>query len=479
MSDPRELSLHQLQRSQDVLQTVGSFDQTTMTGQIAAYVTAARGLRTSGPAREAAFRCILDLLGAAVAGLNETAVVAVRKMTGAVMGTGSVPIWFSGQLASAVGAAWANSAAAAALDIDDGHRLARGHPGAAVIPAVFAVAHEVNASLEDILTAIVIGYEVGVTVSAARTTYGNTGTWSAYAVTAAAAALRGTPQDILAHALAIAGESGPNQLFASAPSQVPPPEGSDVKEGIPWSVVTGLVALGLAEAGHTGPRNILNSARHYKFADGPAFGSVLHICRTYHKLYSCCRHVHAPLDAFLHLIQRHGIDIRAIEKVEVETYGGALRISNKTHPDNLVDIQYSIPYCLALAAIAGPQALLPLTPEALALAHASDLAARVSLSIDPEFDARFPAETLARVTILSRGERYVSEPTAPQGEASNPLSWGDLETKFREVTRLVATEAQNTLILNAMNDARDGRLSPLISCLVETDLRSAGQNPSE
>ena len=39
-------------------------------------------------------------------------------------------------------AAFANSAAASALDLDDGHRAAGGHPGAAVIPAVFAVAQE-------------------------------------------------------------------------------------------------------------------------------------------------------------------------------------------------------------------------------------------------------------------------------------------------------------------------------------------------
>lgn len=43
--------------------------------------------------------------------------------------------------------------------------------------------------LREILAAIVVGYEVGVTVGAARTTYGSSGTY----VVATAAALRNTP----------------------------------------------------------------------------------------------------------------------------------------------------------------------------------------------------------------------------------------------------------------------------------------------
>jgi 2-methylcitrate dehydratase PrpD len=436
-----------------------------MVRRIAAYVEAARGQRATEPARQAAFRCILDLLGAAGAGIGDPGAAAIRCMALATLGTGGVPIWFSGLSSSVIGAAWANSAAASALDVDDGHRLARGHPGAAVIPTAFAVAHETGATLEDIISAIVIGYEVGVTIGAARLTYGNTGTWSAYAVAATAAALRRTSSDILAHGLAIAGESAPNQLFLSAPAQTLVPEGSNVKEGIPWSVVTGLVALGLAEAGHTGPRNILDSALHYRFPDQLSLGSSPHICNAYFKLYACCRQIHAPLDALLHLVDQHGIDPHSIEAIEVETTGAALRIPNKSHPASLVDVQYSIPYCLALGVIVGPQALLPLTAEALGHDDVTALARRVTLSLDPALDARFPAETLARVAVTCGGHRLVSEVTAPQGEATNPLSWEALEAKFRAATRMVTTDGQQNQLLSAINDARAGDLSALTGCL--------------
>ncbi|MCO5731626.1 MmgE/PrpD family protein [Rhizobium sp. SSA_523] len=439
------------------------FRQDSILARIVSYVDTARQEPVGERPRQAALRCVLDLLGAAASGINQPGVLAARKTALTTMAAGDVPIWFSGTTSSVVGAAWANSAAAAALDLDDGHRLARGHPGAAVIPAALAVAVETGASLDDIVHAIIIGYEVGVTVGAARTTYGNTGTWSSYAVVATAAVLRRTAPEILAHALAIAGESSPNQLFASAPApRNPAPEGSDVKEGIAWSVVTGLVALSLAEAGHTGPRNILDSTRHYRFCQDLRMGVNPHVCNTYFKLYACCRHIHAPLDAMRQLLSRHPINPQAIDKIEVESTSGAMRISNRVNPTNLVDVQYSIPYCIALATLHGSQALLPPTPAVLGQSAVIDLARKVTLSVNTDFDARFPAETLARVTVTVNGRNFVSDVIAPKGEASDPLSSAELEAKFRIATRFSLTADHQDGILAAMNEADGGDMSYLM-----------------
>lgn len=444
--------------------------QAGITKQIAAYVSAARGQPVPEAARQVTFKCILDLLAAAMAGMKEQGVIATRRMALSMMGQGEVPIWFSGRKTTAIGATWANSSAASTLDIDDGHRLARGHPGAAVIPTAFAVAQETGASFEDIISAIVIGYEVGVTVGAARLVYGNTGTWSSYAVVATAAALRHTAPEIIEHALAIAGESAPNQLFASAASQVPPPEGSDVKEGIPWSVVTGLVALGLAEGGHTGPRNILDSKNHYRFATDLKLGGELHICKTYLKIYACCRHIHAPLDALLSTMRSNKLEGHAIDAIDVETYGGALRISNKTKPSNLIDVQYSLPYCLGLAALVGPEALLPLNLDALGRDDVVALAEKVTLRQNEIFDDSFPAKTLARVTILADGKRFVSDVTAPKGEATDPLSWPEVRAKFKAVSKLVADDATLDAMLDAVDEMCNGRMNTLTNQLARLDL---------
>ncbi|MBN9306992.1 MAG: 2-methylcitrate dehydratase [Devosia sp. 67-54] len=440
-------------------------DRRSVVHRLAAYVTSARGRPVQAQTAAAVRRSILDLLGAAAAGVQNSGASAVRATAITTMAEGTVPIWFSGLCSSAVGAAWANSAAAAAVDLDDGHRMARGHPGAAVIPTAIALAHETGASLTEVVGAIVIGYEVGVTIGAARLTYGNTGTWSSYAVVATAAALRRTESPIIAHALAIAGESAPNQLFASAPPQPLRPEGSDVKEGIAWSVVTGLTALRLAEAGHTGPRNILDSTLHYRFPVDLGLGASQHIGRSYFKLYACCRHVHAPLECLLNVIQQHRLDPRAIEAIEVQTYSGALRIANSPRPRHLVDVQYSIPYCLALAALVGQESLLPLGPEALGRKEVEVLAERVSVTLDPVLDARFPTETLARVIVVTAGRRFVSEVMAPRGEASSPLTWGELEAKFIAASAGVLGQTERMDLLRSVGAMENGELSPLLDDL--------------
>jgi len=110
---------------------------------LADYVHAAQGREPTAEAGEAAIRCIFDLVSAVVVGLDAADVPGVRRIAqdtfGGTFGGGSTPIWFARMATGMVGAAWSNSAAASALDLDDGNRLARGHPGAAVIPAAFAL----------------------------------------------------------------------------------------------------------------------------------------------------------------------------------------------------------------------------------------------------------------------------------------------------------------------------------------------------
>ena len=442
---------------------------------LAAYVHAARTAPLTAEGREAALRCILDLVAAAASGVEAPGPRATRQAAQALHGSGELPVWFTGERSTLLGALWANCAAAAALDIDDGHRIARGHPGAAIIPAAFAVARQVRASTDELLKAIVVGYEVGIAVGAARRHYANTGMWSGYGVIAAAGYLKGSAPDELAHAFAIAGASAPNQLHAGAGPAFPALEGTDVKEGIPWSTVTAISSLALAENGHTGPLPLLDTDSHFRSEDIAAdLGSKLYIARSYFKFLCCCRHVHAPVEALLELIERYGIGADAIGAIEVDTYSGALRLTNRPDPEGFTEIQFSIPYCLGLVALHGRAALLPLTEEYVEKPEIVAIARKVSLRLAPEIEARFPAETLTRVTVIANGQRYVSEITGPRGEASAPPSWQELQEKLRIVTRRTASDDQREGLLQAVSALRDGDHAPLFAALA--DLRLGGSS---
>lgn len=86
-----------------------------------------------------------------------------------------------------------NAGAATADQLQDGHRPARGHPAAHVVPAVLATAAEVDLTGAEVLSAVLAGYETGVRVSRAMdgTSVGihDIGTWGQVSVSVAVARL--------------------------------------------------------------------------------------------------------------------------------------------------------------------------------------------------------------------------------------------------------------------------------------------------
>ncbi len=312
-------------------------------------------------------------------------VAATREGARRLLGRGAVPIWFSGGSGTLGAALLANSAATAALDLDDGYRRARGHPGAAVVPAALAMLTLRPAlSADDILGAIVAGYEVALRVAMARLSYAPSGAWSAYGVIAALGYLQGTSLECLAHALAIAAQASP-ALPALAGLA-----GSDVKEGIPYGCLAGLAALEMAAAGATGPTDIFDIPTLFNgdvaLAD---FGPAPLIEGTYFKPFGCCRHIHGALDAFLLLQREHGFSAEEIDGMEVATYRATFNLANRPAPTSLTDAQYSVPFCLAAAAIGGEAALLPLKQPMLSDPRIVRLARTVVVKPDPELETLF------------------------------------------------------------------------------------------
>lgn len=436
---------------------------------LADYVSALHPGALSADTRAAALRCILDLLAAASSGYQSASAVKTRIAARELFGDGCAAIWFSSETMTAAGAVFCNSTAASALDLDDGNRAARGHPGAAVIPVALAFAAETGASAEEFITAIVAGYEVGVRVAMARNAANavsrQSGRWSGYAAVATAGRLCRTSPEQMAHAFAIAGVTAPNQE-ANGSSGYSRLTGNDVKEGIPWSSVAGIAALQLAEAGFTGPEDILDHDSHFSYSqllDG--LGRNPRICATYFKPYSCCRYNHGAIGAFVALLAEHHVSPDEIVSVDIHTFGWALKLGNSVEPRNLVDAQYSIPYCMGVAAVLGEAALLPLEVAVLNRPEVIALARKVKLHIDPDLDSRFPNETLARVVITTAIGRFASPITSPRGEADNPMSNEDLREKFLVATRNIMPVQRQQLLLDGVDRLAHGDLAPLLQVL--------------
>ncbi|MFN8456511.1 MAG: MmgE/PrpD family protein [Anaerolineae bacterium] len=83
-------------------------------------------------------RCLLDSLGALLAGTVTPVVHLMADFAAEQYRGDEATILGDGRRVSQVGAALANGFAANALDIDDGYRPIKGHPGVCVLPALLA-----------------------------------------------------------------------------------------------------------------------------------------------------------------------------------------------------------------------------------------------------------------------------------------------------------------------------------------------------
>lgn len=419
---------------------------------------------------ERAVCCILDAITAAVVGHDIASVRATRRIAQHEFGPSRAPIWFTGEELGVTAAAFCNAASASALDFDDGHRGARGHPGAAVIPVALSVASAIDASADDLLTAVALGYETGLRIAVAQNPEAiksrQSGRWTGYAAVATAGRLYKLQPAALAHALAVAGVLAPNQE-ANGSSGYADLTGNDVKEGIPWSIVTGLTALRLAELGFTGPQDLLDHASHFNYQRIVTdLGAPTEISRVYFKLYSCCRYIHPALDALAALLGDADIGPEQIAAIEVQTFQWAQRLSNSVSPKTLTEIQYSLPYCVTIAVLDGPAALAPVGLAQLGRPDLCEFARKVHISVNREIDGRFPAETLAKLCLQTTDGRLVtSEVTSPRGDNVCPLVWSDLVEKFCKATRNKLSWNAQKLILQALQALKAGDTAPLFRCL--------------
>ncbi len=402
-------------------------------------------------------RCILDILGAAWAGHKTQSASALNRMIVKNFASGSSSIWFSGDKMTASAAASANAASASALDLDDGHRGAAGHPGASIIPAVFAVAEEMGSSGNDVLAATVIGYDVACRVGSSRDFAGlptlSTGRWCAYGAAAAVSWLRGLPASVLAHALAISGSLIPD-LASSGYSKV---MGNHVKEGIPWATMLGVVAVDLAMEGYTGPLDLLD---HRDYFDPDKImaeqGSSWAIENVYFKPYSSCRWSHAAIDCLTAILKENALRPDSISKITVETFERALRLNNYPDPDSLEAAQYSIPFCMGVVAVKGPSGLLPLSTASLNDADIVSFANRVTLEIDKDMTAMFPGKTPAKVIVETSAGRVEKTAIDPRGDIANPMTQEELETKFRNLTSGFLTNDRQSMIIQSVMEMDRG-----------------------
>lgn len=391
------------------------------------------------PVVEQGQRCVLDLLGIAAVGagtrLSQLACGHAARHFGAGTDAGAgaaARMLFDGRRVSPVGAALAGGMTIDSLDGHDGHVLAKGHVGAAVLPALLALADGgVDIDGPGLLTAVVIGYELGIRVGIAlHATAGDyhcSGAWNALASAGVAARLLQLSPGATEEALGIAeyhGARGPMMRCIDHPTMV--------KDGSGWGAMAGVSAALLAAEGFTGaPSLLVHGDQPEVAALWTDLGAARwRIMEGYFKPSPVCRWAQPAVQAGLELRSRHELTAMAIDHVAVATFGHATRLDTR-RPTTTEEAQYSLPFPLAAALARGTVGLAELVPGGLADEQVLRLSDGMAITESDEYTARFPGERWAEVTVMLRDGRQIrSGPTTASGGPDNPMTNAELIHKF-------------------------------------------------
>lgn len=436
-------------------------------------VPRARLARGFGPALEG----LRDALGCILAGAGEEV---PRRVAGAVArwGHGSAHVIGGGPGLPAPWAALVNGAAAHVLDYDDTFEPLSGHATAVLVPAILALGEELDAAGPALLEALVVGLEVmacvgrGVNPRHYQLGWHATSTIGAIGAAGAAARLLGLEarraNDALSLAVSMAAGTR-MQLGADAKS---------VHAGL--AAKAGILAATLAAAGVGGAAEALEGP--WRFAEifagraappgsmaPPAEEAPLAVEQPGLglKAYPTCAATHLSLDALLALRAREPFAPEQIEAIETALPLTLRRNLMHDDPRTAMQARFSMPYCLAAAAVQGALGPADFEEEAIFRPAIRALMPRIRMRALEEPEGRPPPPT--SLAIRLRDGRVLSETRrARRGSPALPLSEAEQVAKFAACARrrLPPARIEAALALIA-GLAQGGSARGLVAALAE------------
>jgi len=392
---------------------------------------------------------VADTVGAIVGGNTIPEVAALADIE-SDSNPGKATILGTDRTAAPGHAALVNATGGTSLELDEGHKYAAGHPAIHVLPAVLAEAEVKGGDSEDMLAALVAGYEVGTRVGRACTpldsTYHMHGLWGTVGTAAGVARYRDFDAETTTQALRMAANHALHTRFETAL------EGATVRNTYAGaSNLGGVAVVNQAEAGFTGlddgiERHLARVSQDFD-ADilTERLGELWEIERGYFKRHAACRYTHPTLDALSVLTEDRDIDADDVESVTVETYETAAQLTPK-RPRNPLEAKFSIPFAVATALAHGHSHKEAFTEEAFDEA-VFDLAERISVAEADDLSERVPHKRGARVTVtLASGESLTQEIEQAAGGTDDPFETADLREKFGWLVEpTLGAEQANTL----------------------------------
>ena len=425
---------------------------------------------------------VMDGVGNAIGGygvdLSRT-FLALAKETGG--GKGDATLIGDGSRVSVSMGAFGNGALATMLDFCDDRGMGRlaAWLGAMAVPAALASGESRGISGKELITSVVAGYECGarlldsmdVSFEQGEKVWGET--LSVFAAAGAAGRALGLGEDEMLSALGMAGIYTPvpgARKWMGDPGLRPM---KDIKQGWGWMCMTGTFAAVSAQKGlkMLQPNNILDGDKGlWRMLAMDSFkeelltsglGQKYYIEDFSSKLHPGCTTTHPAIIAVEGLTKEHNIAVSDIERIEVITNESESIGMEDQAPVSLADREFSTPYQVAAALVAGEPGPNWYTESTARSPEMADMIKRVTLSFDEECERAYREEGLftTKVTVLTKaGQRHNQRVDMPRLEDQA----GGLKNKFLTTASQVTDRGQAQKILSTLDNLESvGKVSEL------------------
>ena len=336
------------------------------TATLAAYVAELKFADIPPEVLDRAKVLTLDFLGSAIRARRDAeSTPSLLKMLEALAldGSGYSTVFGDNKTWTPAVAALLNGALGHSLDFDDTHADSSLHPSAPVVPAAFAVGELVGASGQDVLTAIVAGYEVCCRLGNALDPTSHyargfhpTATAGTYGAAAAAAKLFGLSQQQIIAAFGVSGSqaAGSLQFLVNG--------AWNKRYQVGAAAMNGVIAATLARNDFVGSTELIegkhgllvgysDNAHPEKAVAG--LGKIYETMKIGVKPYPSCRYTHAALDALIAMRREHNLTPDQIKRVEIGLHRNGITLTGdaatKRHPTSIVGGQFSMFFTGAVA----------------------------------------------------------------------------------------------------------------------------------
>lgn len=423
---------------------------------LAALGRAAAALKLENLPQEAVQRAkqrVLDTVGCLVAGYQAGIADTIRSFVLAQGGSAEATLLPDGRKTTVSLACLAHATYIHGLELSDAAPRGTVHPGNEIVPAAIAVAEKRGVGGAAVIPAVVAGYEVEIRFgralfpSAFYRGWWTPGLFGGLGSAVAAGHVLGLDAVAMDNTIGIALNVLPT---ASA-------RANEEGETIKWliggqSCASGVLAAEMAARGVKGMRDVVKGWLPV-IADGVlaerltegvlesgSFRQWELLSGVLTKHYATVGPLTASLDATFDLVARHNIAADDIAEIHVDAMRRTA-IFNTRHPENEVAARASLPYCLAVAVCRKDPALLlgpAFRDEVLKDKAVWAAADKVRITENEDYERRYPAQSLARVTItLRNGKSFTQEEDrSARGRYLTPTD-EDIERKFRLIAKPV------------------------------------------